>query len=115
MLDTIEGASKGHGALGPQPVHELNLLCLAPPAHLPVLSEGGIFHRIPAHPNAEAQTPTRDNIELRRLLGYQRRLALRQEEAATGGPGVLLKGGGVGKGQEGLGKRMAKAYGPLKV
>src|SRR5437870_5078165 len=78
VLNAIECALKRHCTLGPEPVHEHDLLRLASPPDMPVLTKGRIFHRVPADANAEAQTPAGDNIHLGRLLSHKGRLPLRQ-------------------------------------
>src|SRR2546427_6251105 len=54
VLHAVEGAGERYRTLGPEPVHERDLLRLASPPDMPVLPEGSIFHRVPANADAEA-------------------------------------------------------------
>ena len=70
-----------HG-LGPQPPQDLDLLLGAPAAVPEVLAERLELDVVPAEPDAEAQPPAGEQVDLGRLLGDQRRLPLRQDEHA---------------------------------
>jgi hypothetical protein len=67
---------------GPEQPHDLELF-LQPLAAIPdVLAERLELDGVPADADAQAQAAAREDVDLRRLLGDERGLALRQDEDA---------------------------------
>jgi hypothetical protein len=68
--------------LGPQLLHDLDLLLGAASAVMEVLVEPGKFDLVPADPDAEPEPAAAQHIETGRLLGDENGLALRQDQHA---------------------------------
>src|SRR5262249_51155471 len=66
--------------LRPQGPHHGNLFLRALATIVETLTQSLIFRRVPANPNSQAQASTAQHIDFRRLLGYQRRLPLAQND-----------------------------------
>ena len=73
-------AREGHRLLGPQPAHQGDLFLGPLAAVAEILAERFVLHRVPADPDAEAESPAAQQIDLRRLLGGQGGLALGQDD-----------------------------------
>ena len=84
MVHPIELALKRDLAVGPELVHQFDLLRLATPPHAPVLTQRLVFDGIPPRPNSQAQPAAGDDIELGRLFGNQGGLPLRQNQDPAG-------------------------------
>ena len=82
MADPVPLALIIDNLLRPQQAQHLDLLLAALAARTPVLVQRLVFDRIPADANAQPQTPAAEHVNLRRLLGHQRRLPLRQDDDA---------------------------------
>ena len=61
---------------------QLDLLLEAAAAVREVLAERLVLDEVPADPEAEPELPVRQQVDLGRLLGEQRRLALRRDDDA---------------------------------
>ena len=70
--------------LGPQRLHHPHLVGRALAAVVEILVEAGELDLVPADADPEPEPPAAQHIERRRLLGDQRRLALRQDQDARG-------------------------------
>src|SRR5581483_6254883 len=66
--------------LRPESPHHLDLLLHPPPAVAEVLAQRLELDEVPAEPDAETEASAREEVDLGRLLGRERRLALRQDE-----------------------------------
>jgi len=71
-----------HGRLGPQAPHEGDLLLEAAAPGGEVLAEGLELHAVPADADPQAEPAAGEDVDLRRLLGHEHRLALRQDDHA---------------------------------
>ena len=80
MAYPVPPALKIHDGLGPQRPEDGNLLLAAPPPIVKIRIEGFKLHGIPANPDPKAEAAPADEIDLRRLLGDQGRLTLRENE-----------------------------------
>ena len=65
-----------------------------------VLPEGVVLDVVPADPDAEAQPAAGEQIDVGRLPGHERRLALREDQDPGGEPDPLGDGGQVGEHHE---------------
>ena len=84
ILDGVPLALEGHVRLGPQRLHDLDLLLLRACRGLEALVEADVLDGVPADPDAEAEAPAGQHVEGGRLLGDQRRLPLRQDHHLRG-------------------------------
>src|SRR3954454_14470280 len=69
--------------LGPQLLHDLDLLFRAAATIVEVLIETDEFDLVPSHPDAEPETAAAQHVETGGLLRYQHGLALRQDQHAS--------------------------------
>ena len=81
-LDVVVLAVERDDRLGPQPPQHLDLLLQAPGASPVRRAERFVLDPVPARPHAQAQPAARQHGHLGRLLGHERRLALRGDEHA---------------------------------
>jgi hypothetical protein len=82
MTHPVPPAHKIHDWLGPQRPENGNLLLAAPPPIVKIFVEGFKLHRIPPNSHSQAKAAPADEIDLRRLLGDQRRLTLGKNKYA---------------------------------
>ena len=80
MTYMVPPALEMHHRLGPQRPQDGNLLLAPPPPIVKILIQGFKLHRIPSNAYPQAKAAPADEIDLRRLLGDQGRLALRENE-----------------------------------
>ena len=73
---------EGYQRLGPEPAQQLDLLLGAFSPDGEIGAKRLIFDIVPAHPDAEAEPAAGKEIQRRRLLGDQHRLALRRNQNA---------------------------------
>src|ERR1039457_5156496 len=73
-------AVEGHALLGPQPAEQRDLLFDATAPVREILAERLIFDRVPSEPDAEPEVTPSEQVDLRRLLGRERGLPLRQDD-----------------------------------
>src|SRR5260370_33554085 len=69
-----------HDLLTPEEAHHLDLFFYDPPSRMEIHAQGLIFYRVPAYPYAEAYLAACENVHLRRLLGDERGLPLREDD-----------------------------------
>src|SRR5205085_1250321 len=84
VVDRVPAALEDDMRLGPQRLHEFDLLFRAAAAVVEILVEPGEFDLVPTDPDAEAETAAAQDIERGGLLGDERGLALRQDQDAGG-------------------------------
>jgi hypothetical protein len=82
VADAVELAAEFDDRLSPQRAEHRDLLGRAPAAVLEGLVERLVLDRVPAYADPEAQAPAAQHVDLRRLLGHERRLPLRQDQDA---------------------------------
>ena len=100
VAQPVPAALEGDEILAPEAAQDLHLL-LHPPAPIAeVLVQGLELDRVPADADAEARAPAAEDVELGRLLGDQRGLALRQDEDRGGELDALGDRRQVGEEQE---------------
>src|SRR5262249_10917239 len=73
----------GHQLSCPEEPHDLELLLDALAAIAKALAERLELHGVPADADAEAEPPAGEDVDLRRLLGDERGLALGQDDDAS--------------------------------
>ena len=76
----VEGSVERQRWRGPQPSEQLDLLVEAAPSLVEALSQRLVLDGVPADAHAEPEAALGEQIHLRRLLGGQRRLALREDD-----------------------------------
>src|ERR1700722_6290135 len=84
IVDMMELALILDVRLGPQRLHDPHLIGRALAAGVEILVEAGELALVPAAPDAEPEpaVAAAQHVKARRLLGDQRRLALRQDQDA---------------------------------
>src|ERR1700736_6055387 len=82
VLDRVPAAREAHMRLGPQLLHDLDLLLGAAAAVVEVLVEPGELDLVPADADAEPEPSAAQRVETGRLFRDQNRLALRQYQHA---------------------------------
>ena len=100
VVEIVELALEGDVRLGPQRLHEADLLLGALAARLEIRAQALELDLVPAHSDAQAETPLGQGIEAGRLLGHQRRLALGQDQHAGGEADLLRDAGQEGEQHE---------------
>src|SRR6202035_4897305 len=95
IIDMMELALILDVRLGPQRLHDPHLIGRALAAGVEILVEAGKLDLVPADPDAEPEpaVAAAQHVEARRLLGDQRRLALREDQHARGKPDALRTAG----------------------
>ncbi len=93
VVELVELALELHVRLGPQRLHEAHLLLGALAAGVEIHAQPLELDLVPADPDAEAKAALAQRVQAGRLLGDQRRLALRQDQHA-GGKAQLLRDAG---------------------
>ena len=82
IVDRVPAALEADMRLGPQRLHDLHLLLRAAAAIVEILVEPDELDLVPADPDAEPEPAAAQHVEAGRLLGDERRLALRQDQHA---------------------------------
>ena len=80
ILDRVVLAGEGDVRLGPQRLHDLDLLLRAAAAVAEILVEAGELDRVPADPDPEPEASAAQHVERGGLLGDEHGLALRQDQ-----------------------------------
>ncbi len=80
ILDGVVLAGEGDVRLGPERLHDLDLLLRAAPPVAEILVEAGELDRVPADPDPEPEAPAAQHVERGGLLGDEHGLALRQDQ-----------------------------------
>ena len=80
VAQPVPAALEGDKVLAPEAAKDLHLLFHPPPPVAEVLVQGLELDRVPADADAEAHAPATEDVELGRLLGDERGLALREDE-----------------------------------
>src|ERR1700730_14253351 len=88
VIDRVPPPLEAHMRLGPQLLHDLDLLFGAAAAIVEVLVETGELDLVPADADAEPETAAAQRIEAGHLFRDQNRLALRQDEPTGSKAGV---------------------------
>ena len=88
--------------LGPQRLHEAHLLLGALAAGVEVHAQALELDLVPADADAQAEAALAQRVEAGRLLGHQRRLALRQDQHAGGKADLARDAGQEGEQHEGI-------------
>src|SRR5580704_6288910 len=86
VVELGEFAGEFHVRLGPQRLHEAYLFLGTLAARMEIRAQPLELDLVPADADAEAKAALAQRIEAGRLLGHQRRLALRQDQHARGKP-----------------------------
>src|SRR5713226_5995691 len=66
--------------LAPEEAHHLDLFFYDPSSRVEIHAQRLVLYRIPAYPHAEAYLAACENVHLRRLLGDERGLPLREDD-----------------------------------
>src|SRR6266849_2395106 len=80
VVDMMEFAGDADMRLGPQGLHDPDLLRRAPAAIVEILVEADELDLVPADADPEPAPAARELVERGRLLRHQHRLALRQDK-----------------------------------
>src|SRR4051794_26820929 len=80
ILDGVVLAGEGDVRLGPQRLHDLDLLLRPAATVAEILIEADKLDRVPADPDPETESSAAQHVERGGLLGDQHRLALRQDQ-----------------------------------
>ena len=80
ILDRVKFALEGHMTLGPQRLHDLDLLFRAASTVVEILVEADELDRVPADADAEAKAAAAQHVERSGLFRHENGLALRQDQ-----------------------------------
>ena len=105
-VDAIKTAREVDHWLGEQPAEKLYLLLLASAARTEVLPQGLVLDVIPAHAHAEAQSPSREKVNIRRLPRHECGLTLWENQDPRGELDSLRDPGQIGEQHERIMKRV---------
>src|SRR5690349_1276652 len=76
----VPAAVKRHRRSSPEGTEDLDLFLHASTARVKVRPESLVLDIVPSHANAEPQAASTQHIDLRRLLGHEGGLALREDQ-----------------------------------
>src|SRR5215469_4933440 len=80
ILDRVPSSLEAHMRLGPQLLHDLDLLFRAAASVVEVLVEAGELDLVPADPDAEPEPAGAQHVETGRLFRDEHGLALREDQ-----------------------------------
>ena len=112
-VDPVEAAREVDDRLREQPPEQLDLLLLPGPAGTEVLPEGLVLDVVPADTHAEAEPATGQEVNIGRLPGHERGLALRKDQDPGGEADPLGDAGQIGEHHERVVERVVLGVGPV--